>query len=110
MAKRRTVLMLGLLLWGGVMSQGLPAARGADVEKGKKLYEEKKCGLCHTVSGKGGKLGPDLSEEGGKRDPAWLVRFLKNPKEAVPGAKMPPVKGSDEEISFLADYLLSLKK
>ena len=110
MVKRRTVLTLGLLLVWGLMQYGLMSAQGAEIEKGKKLYEEKKCALCHAVSGKGGKLGPDLSEEGGKRDHAWLVKFLKNPKEGVPGGKMPPVKGSDEEISSLADYLLSLKK
>lgn len=110
MATRRTVLMLGLMLFFGLMPKGLLPAHGAEIEKGRKLYEEKKCGLCHAVSGKGGNLGPDLSEEGGKRDRAWLVKFLKNPKEGVPGAKMPPVKGSDEEISNLADYLLSLKK
>jgi putative heme-binding domain-containing protein len=110
MAKRRTVLMLSLLLFWGLMPQGLLQAHGAEIEKGKQFYEEKKCGLCHAVSGKGGKLGPDLSEEGGKRDRDWLMKFLKNPKEVVPGAKMPSVKGSDEEISSLTDYLLSLKK
>src|SRR5581483_1536535 len=99
MVKRRTVLTLGLLLVWGLMQYGLMSAQGAEIEKGKKLYEEKKCALCHAVSGKGG-----------KRDHAWLVKFLKNPKEGVPGGKMPPVKGSDEEISSLADYLLSLKK
>ena len=110
MAKHRTVLTLGFLIFLSIMQDGLLSAHGAEIEKGRKLYEEKKCGLCHTVAGKGGKLGPDLSEEGGKRDHAWLMKFLKNPKEVAPGAKMNPVKGSDEEISFLTDYLLSLKK
>lgn len=110
MAKRRTVLTLGFLFFWGLMQNGPLPAHGAEIEKGRKLYEEKKCGVCHVVAGKGGQFGPDLSEEGSKRDRGWIVKFLKNPKEVFPGAKMMPVKGSDEEISFLTDYLMSLKK
>jgi cytochrome c oxidase subunit II len=110
MVKRRTVRTFGFLVFWGFMQHGLLSAHGAEIEKGRKLYEEKKCALCHVVAGKGGNLGPDLSEEGKRRDRAWLMKFLKTPKEALPGARMPPVKGSEEERSFLSDYLLSLKK
>ncbi|MBI4714982.1 MAG: cytochrome c [Nitrospirae bacterium] len=96
----------------GLFLTGLTAgsALGADAEKGKKLYESKRCGLCHLIQGQGGKKGPDLSTVGSKRDGDWLTKFLKEPKKVVPGAMMPPVKGTDEEIADLAAYMLSLKK
>lgn len=30
----------------------LPAA-GAEIEKGKKVYEERQCGICHVITGQG---------------------------------------------------------
>lgn len=110
MMKGAAVLVLGLLFVFNVMLDGISPAFASEAEKGKKLYEEKKCGLCHIVAGKGGKMGPELTDEGEKRDRDWLTTFLKNPKGVVPGAKMMPVKGSGEEITLLVDYLLSLKK
>src|SRR3569832_440082 len=65
MATRRTVLLLGLMLFFGLMQDGILPAHGAEIEKGKKLYEEKKCGLCHVVSGKGGLFGFVLFVVGG---------------------------------------------
>jgi putative heme-binding domain-containing protein len=97
------MLLLGLWMYG------VWPAQGADIEKGKKLYEEKRCGMCHAIGGQGGKVGPDLADVGSKRDREWLVKFLKDPKGTVPGAKMIPVKATEEEMFVLADYLLSLK-
>ena len=85
-------------------------AEGADLDQGKKVYEEKRCGLCHTIKGKGGKMGPDLSDVGNQRNVEWLMKFLKDPKGAVRGAKMMPVKASEEELSALVEYLFSLQK
>jgi cytochrome c2 len=99
-----TPFFLGLTLFS------VFSAFASDIAKGKMLYEEKRCGLCHTVAGQGGKLGPDLTEVGNRRDSDWLTRFLKDPKGTMPGAKMMPVKATPEEITALVDYLLSLKK
>jgi cbb3-type cytochrome oxidase cytochrome c subunit len=60
------------------------------------------------VQGKGGKIGPDLSGVGKRREADWLSKFLKDPKGTVAGAMMLPVKGSEEEISALVAYLKSL--
>jgi cytochrome c2 len=94
----------------GMMVIGVVSASGAEGDVGKKLYEGKRCGLCHTIGGQGGKIGPDLSDEGSERDGDWLKKFLKDPKGTAPGAKMLPVKATDEELAALVDYLLSLKK
>lgn len=99
----------GLILFC-MMSLHVLHAAGTGVEKGKRLYEEKRCGLCHAIGGKGGKMGPDISYVGSERDRDWIIRYFKDPKGTMEGAKMLPVKGTDEEISALADYMLSLKK
>lgn len=109
MVRSAIVGMAGLILFSIMTSAPLLAA-GSGVEQGKRLYDEKRCGICHAIGGKGGKMGYDLSDVGSKRGAEWLIKFFKDPKGTMEGAKMLPVKGTDEEISALADYMLSLKK
>ncbi|MGE5444869.1 MAG: c-type cytochrome, partial [Ignavibacteriales bacterium] len=71
---------------------------------------QKKCSMCHKIEGVGGKMGPDLSDEGNKgRTEDWLIKMFKDPKSVTPEAKMRPVKGTDEELKALAAYVMSLK-
>ena len=81
----------------------------AQIAKGEKVYGDKKCAVCHAIKGKGGKVGPDLSAVGAKREAQWLEAFLKDPKASNPKGKMMPFKGSDEELEALVTYLRSLK-
>jgi cytochrome c2 len=99
----------GLVLLSVVVF-GVRFVEGAEVENGRKFYDEKRCALCHAIREQGGKNGPDLSAVGNKRDNDWLKKFLKDPKGTVPNAKMLPVKATDEEVAALVDYLLSLKR
>ena len=48
-------------------------------QHGAILYDGNKCSECHTVSGKGGTLGPDLSLIGVQRGPASLRQSLVDP-------------------------------
>ncbi len=49
-------------------------------ERGKRLYETKgQCTTCHIVRGRGGSLGPDLTEIGARRGIAHLRSALLNP-------------------------------
>lgn len=93
-----------------IMASDVVPAQGADPDQGRKIYEEKRCAMCHAIGGQGGKIGPDLSDVGSQRDGDWLNKFLKDPKGTVPNAKMLPVKATDEELAALVDYLLSLKR
>ena len=104
------ILMIGI--WMVVFSFGTRFANGEEelVEKGKQLYTQKKCGLCHTVDGSGGKKGGDLSDVGSKRDAEWLTKYMRDPKSVIPEAKMPAFRGTDEELNALVAYLMSLKK
>jgi len=83
--------------------------RPGDAAKGQKIYLDQKCNLCHKVGATGGKLGPDLSAVGAKRDAAWLGRYLVNPKVIDPKNKMPAVKVKGPDLDDLIAYLLSLK-
>lgn len=105
------IFMIGI--WMTVFSFGARFAHGDEnlVQKGKALYTEKKCSMCHKIEGVGGKMGPDLSDEGNKgRNEEWLMSYFKDPKSVMPEAKMRPVKGTDEELKALVAYMISLKK
>lgn len=45
---------------GGETAQVIPGTP----ERGQKLFSDKRCIVCHAVSGKGGTVGPDLSRRG----------------------------------------------
>ncbi len=108
--KHVLILTIGICMLA--FSFGVRFAHGDEnlVEKGKELYTQKKCSMCHKIDGVGGKMGPDLSDEGNKgRTEEWLVNFFKDPKSIKPEGMMRPVKGTDEELKALAVYVMSLK-
>jgi cytochrome c oxidase cbb3-type subunit 3 len=56
-----------------------------DPIKGKQYYDAKgACATCHIVSGRGGNLGPDLSDIGAQRSAAYLRDALIDPGSSVP--------------------------
>jgi len=51
---------------------------------GMRLFSGKgDCASCHMIGGKGGRLGPDLSQVGDRRDPEELVSDMINPDQDV---------------------------
>ena len=106
MMKKTRIFFVGL--WMSLMLVSLPA-EASELEAGKAFFKKNRCGLCHTIEGKGGKVASDLSKIGNKRDRAWFLEFFKNPKKLMPTAKMMPIKGSEKELAALADYLLAQK-
>jgi len=104
--KKTALFLVGIgivLLWHPLF------VKAADIEGGRAFFAKKRCGLCHTIEGKGGKMASNLSNIGSKRDRAWLLTFFNNPKKRLPEAKMMPVKGTESELAALADYLLAQK-
>ncbi len=56
-----------------------------DPIKGKEYYEKKGgCATCHIVSGRGGNLGPDLTNIGAQRSAGYLREALIDPGAAAP--------------------------
>jgi cytochrome c oxidase cbb3-type subunit III len=60
-----------------------------DAAHGKELfYGSARCGTCHMVEGKGGRLGPDLTVAGSVRSADSLVDSVRNPsRRLAPGIK-----------------------
>jgi cytochrome c oxidase cbb3-type subunit III len=58
-----------------------PIERGlGDPRRGEALYRDKGgCVACHTVQGKGGAVGPDLSDIGRRRGAVHLAQSLRDP-------------------------------
>jgi cytochrome c2 len=80
------------------------AIEGADyINRGKELIQEKGCRACHVINGRGGTIGPDLTNVGEKNPEqydysrlttiqtlfSWQVAHLQNPKSYTPDSVMP---------------------
>jgi mono/diheme cytochrome c family protein len=109
--KRVAVAVAGMLSIGG-----LALAQDAKVERGKAVYAEQKCKMCHSVEGVGNAKGA-LDGIGGKLKADEIKQWLVNPKEMAEKAKAdrkPPMKAfaslSADDTDALVAYLLSLKK
>jgi len=62
-----------------------PQKISGDPASGEKLYAGKGgCARCHTVGGRGGAIGPDLSDIGARRSVNYLREALLKPESAVP--------------------------
>lgn len=90
------------------------------VDEGSQLLMTKGCIACHTIQGTParGVLGPNLSHVGSRRTIAAgilenntenMIRWLRNPPGVKPGALMPALQMTDEELRTLAAYLGSLE-
>jgi cytochrome c oxidase cbb3-type subunit 3 len=68
-----------------------------DPRQGEEIFRVKGgCATCHVANGEGNGYGPDLSEIGAARSPAYLKESITNPGAAVPeGFLMVRVKTRD---------------
>jgi len=86
-----------------------PAVTAQSVLAGRMVYEKSGCAACHSMHGKGGSLGPELTHAGSKRDRDWFMRHFKDPQALSPGSIMPKIALPDTDLQELSDYMLSLK-
>jgi mono/diheme cytochrome c family protein len=69
-------LLLGSLMIGlSCLPQSLSA------QSGETSYQQK-CAACHTIGG-GRLVGPDLKGVISKRDPSWLIRWIREPDKML---------------------------
>ncbi len=86
------------------------AAAVTSLAPGEAIYKAQGCSACHTIAGVGGKVGPDLSLVGKKRDKEWIEEQLRNPKSHNSQSIMPSFsKLSPKDLDDLAAYLAGLK-
>jgi len=66
-----------------IKNQGKETPPG-DSTEGKLVYVKSGCANCHMMNGEGNSIGPDLSEIGASRNPAYLRQALIDPGAALP--------------------------
>ena len=85
------------------------------VEKGRQVYADQKCALCHSIGDKGNKKGP-LDEVGSKLSSADLHAWIVDAKgmtEKTKAPRKPVMKNYDlpkDDVDALVAYMLTLKK
>jgi cytochrome c oxidase subunit 2 len=88
--------------------------------RGKQLFEQGPCALCHAISGTdaGSHAGPDLTHIASRptiaagvlpNDAAHLAAWLRDPQAQKPGTKMPDPRLQPQEIADLVAYLGELR-
>jgi mono/diheme cytochrome c family protein len=91
-----------------------PASAPPQVQEGFAAFRVH-CSRCHTVNGDGGKLGPELNtaqNPAGRRDPAWLRRWIDDPSQISPDTRMerlnPALRERDRVIDAIVAYLQAI--
>ena len=69
---------------GRVARQPLPG----DAASGARVYQANGCASCHTIQGRGGAFGPDLTDVGARSGPAFIRESLLDPGADVPAGFM----------------------
>ncbi len=83
----------------------------AMVSLGKELYEVKyQCQACHTIGATGGYVGPNLTNVGNWVNAAWVEAWLRDPQALVPGTIEPRRSLTDQEVTALTAYLMTLRQ
>lgn len=91
------------------------------INRGKKLIRDKGCRACHIINGRGGSIGPDLTNEGEKNPEqydysrlttipslfSWQVAHLQNPKSFSPDTVMPDFGFQSIEAQSIGLVLMS---
>ena len=96
------------------------------LDRGWRLMEDKGCLGCHVVGGKGGSLGPDLSQVGDKSPHGfdfshldqhesrtavnWHREHFDDPERVAPGTLMPDDDLDEEDVLALTAVMLSLRQ
>jgi cytochrome c oxidase cbb3-type subunit III len=61
-----------------------PTQIAGDPSRGHQLFEaDANCSSCHMMNGKGGRLGPDLSDVSTSRTSAALIESIRNPSQRL---------------------------
>ena len=76
--------------WVERLGQRPVEAVPGDAKRGQALYAGKGgCPACHTIQGRGGALGPDLTDIAARRGAVYLRASLLTPEAALPRGFMP---------------------
>ena len=80
--------------------------KNADTANGRALFGELRCVSCHSINGRGGTMGPELTRIGDKVARDWLFSYLKDPHRVQPDTPMLQYRLTDNQLRDLTAYLL----
>lgn len=92
------------------------------LKRGTAVLRREGCLGCHRVRGKGGSVGPDLTNEGSRNQRTfdfsrvegpqtisnWMLRHFRDPSAVSPGSLMPAFPLPDEELKALVTTVRGL--
>ncbi len=90
----------------------------ASIRRGRLLLSSKGCLACHSIGNLGGSFAPKLDGIGSRRTKEFVKSQMKNAdlltlgvdsEYSTKGTNMPPLNLTDQNVSDLANYLMSLK-
>ncbi|MDH4230093.1 MAG: cytochrome c [Nitrospirota bacterium] len=124
MSLRQSIAALSALLWLGAFSvpavlaaESAPAAASSVAHaeaprpdiNAKMLIERKGCLSCHSLNGKGGKMGPPLQSVAAWSDPDRMRKYIRDPRSVNPRSIMRQIPLTDDELEAVVEFLQSYK-
>ena len=108
--------MMRLAFTAAVLFMFADATFGQDVARGKQVFTDSKCSVCHSIDGQGNKKGP-LDGVGAKLSAADIRQWITSAPEMaakVKADRKPPMKAYADlpkaDVDALVAYLQTLKK
>jgi mono/diheme cytochrome c family protein len=88
-----------------------PSPGSDSASPGRQFYATQSCDTCHSIAGKGGSVGPSLTDVGARLSRDQLLKVIHEMKDGNPKSAMPPLPPdtTDQQINDLADFLTTLK-
>ena len=81
-------------------------AGAPNVRAGRRLFFERACYTCHTISGLSyGSIGPELTEVGHKKRASYIREKIENPRASNPASTMPQQDLAPKEVLALTAFL-----
>ena len=106
--------------WYKAQSQPAPEPADPGIKAGHDFFMSHACAMCHAIGGTpaNGTTGPDLTHVASRKTIAAgtlpmtrgaLMGWIANPQGVKPGARMPAVGMTPDELHAVASYLETLK-
>ena len=106
--------------WAEQQRHSAPEPATDIAKRGRDVFESGPCGMCHNIQGTNahGQFAPDLTHVASRptlaagrlpNTPEHMMAWIVNPQQFKPGANMPAVPLSPDDLRALVAYLQTLK-